>query len=73
VAVWCKAAPGNQALMVRAEPERYFVPPYVGPSGWVGVWLDRNPDWAQVEELMRDSYRLVAPKKLAALLEEEDR
>jgi hypothetical protein len=72
-AVWCKAAPGNQALMVRAEPERYFVPPYVGPSGWVGVWLDRNPDWSEVNDLMRDSYRLVAPKKLAALLEEGDR
>jgi hypothetical protein len=70
-AVWCKAAPGNQALMVRAEPDRYFVPPYVGPSGWVGVWLDRNPDWAEVMELMRDSYRLVAPRRLAALLQEE--
>jgi hypothetical protein len=69
-AVWCKAAPGNQALMVRAEPERYFVPPYVGPSGWVGVWLDKRPDWKEVGELMRDSYRLVAPKKLAALLED---
>ena len=67
-AVWCKAAPGNQALMVRAEPARYFVPPYVGPSGWVGVWLDRSPDWSEVKELMRDSYRLVAPRKLAALL-----
>ena len=71
-AVWCKAAPGNQVLMVRAEPERYFVPPYVGPSGWVGVWLDRNPDWAEVRMLLRDSYRLVAPKKLAALLPSED-
>jgi hypothetical protein len=67
-AVWCKAAAGNQSLMVRAEPARYFVPPYVGPSGWVGVWLDRNPDWSEVKDLMRDSYRLVAPKKLAALL-----
>jgi len=72
-AVWCKAAPGNQALMVRAEPQRYFVPPYVGPSGWVGVWLDRKPDWAEVNALLCDSYRLVAPKKLAALLEEADR
>jgi hypothetical protein len=72
-AVWCKAAAGNQALMLRAEPERYFVPPYVGPSGWVGVWLDRNPDWSEVKDLMRDSYRLVAPKRLAALLEEDDR
>lgn len=69
-AVWCKAAPGNQALMVRAEPDRFFVPPYVGPSGWVGVWLDRRPDWSEVRELMRDSYRLVAPKRLAAQLED---
>jgi hypothetical protein len=72
-AVWCKAAPGNQALMVRAEPERYFVPPYVGPSGWVGVWLDRNPDWSEVQGLLCDSYRLVAPKKLVALTQDADR
>ncbi|HXE57414.1 MAG TPA: MmcQ/YjbR family DNA-binding protein [Gemmatimonadales bacterium] len=68
-AVWCKAAPGNQELMVRAEPERYFVPPYVGPSGWIGVWLDRGVDWGTVADLTRDSYRLVAPKKLVAELE----
>ena len=69
-AVWCKAAPGNQSLMVRAEPDRYFVPPYVGPSGWVGVWLDRGPDWAEVGDLMCDSYRLIAPKKLQAVLDQ---
>jgi hypothetical protein len=68
-AVWCKAAPGNQSLMVRAAPDRFFVPPYVGPSGWVGVWLDREPDWTEVRELMRDSYRLIAPKKLQAALD----
>jgi hypothetical protein len=69
-AVWCKAAPGNQSLMVRAAPDRFFVPPYVGPSGWVGIWLDRDPDWAEVRELMRDSYRLIAPKKLLAALDQ---
>ncbi len=69
-AVWCKAGPGNQALMVAAEPSRYFVPPYVGPSGWIGVWLDRQPDWKEVTALMRDSYRLIAPKKLLAQLDE---
>jgi hypothetical protein len=69
-AVWCKAAAGNQALMVKAEPDRYFAPPYVGPSGWVGIWLDRQPDWAEVDDLLRDSYRLIAPKKLLALLKE---
>jgi hypothetical protein len=69
-AVWCKAGPGNQALMVAAEPGRYFVPPYVGPSGWIGVWLDRSPDWKEVSALMRDSYSLIAPKKLLAQLDD---
>jgi hypothetical protein len=67
-AVWCKAAPGNQSLMVRAAPGRFFVPPYVGPSGWVGVWLDRDPDWSEVDDLLRDSYRLIAPRKLLVTL-----
>jgi hypothetical protein len=69
VAVWCKAAPGNQALMVQAEPERFFVPPYVGPSGWVGVHLDRRVKWRAVAALLHDAYRLVAPKRLAARLD----
>lgn len=64
-AVWCKAGPGNQALMIRAAPERFFVPPYVGPSGWVGIWLDQETDWKELAELLRDSYRLVAPKRLS--------
>ncbi len=68
-AVWCKAAPGNQSLMVSAAPKRFFVPPYVGPSGWVGVWLDRGVDWRELTGLLRDSYRLVAPKRLASRLE----
>jgi hypothetical protein len=66
--VWCKAAPGNQAVMVQASPERFFVPPYVGPSGWIGIRLDQNPDWREVGELMLDAYRLVAPKRLLAIL-----
>jgi len=69
-AVWCKAAPGNQGLMVRANPDRFFVPPYVGPNGWIGIRLDRSPDWKEVGELMRDSYRLVAPKRLIKVLDE---
>ena len=69
-AVWVKAAPGNQELMVRAEPDRYFVPPYVGPSGWIGVWLDGDVDWPTLKELVHDSFRLVAPKRVAALLKD---
>ena len=68
-AVWAKAAPGNQALMIKANPDRFYVPPYVGPSGWIGIRLDKNPDWKEVGELMRDAYRLVAPKKLLATLD----
>lgn len=64
-AVWCKAGPGNQEVMVQMAPRRFFVPPYVGPSGWVGVWLDGAVDWKELEGLLRDSYRLTAPKRLA--------
>ena len=71
-AVWCKAAPGNQELMIRAAPKRFFKPPYVGPSGWVGVWLDGKVDWTEVDGLLRDSYLLVAPKKLGLRLREEE-
>jgi hypothetical protein len=70
-AVWCKAAPGNQELMIRAAPERYFKPPYVGPSGWVGIWLDGMVDWSEVADLLRDSYLLTAPKKLGCLVRGE--
>jgi hypothetical protein len=63
-AVWCKATRSNQSVMVEIAPHRFFVPPYVGPSGWVGVWLDGEVDWTELAELLRDAYRLVAPKRL---------
>ena len=63
-----KAAPVNQRLMVDAAPDRFFVPPYVGPSGWVGVWLDGKVDWAELADFLRDGYRMTAPKKLLARL-----
>ena len=68
-AVWLKAGPGNQVLMVRAAPHRFFVPPYVGPSGWVGAWLDGAVEWEELAALLRDAYRLVAPKRLATQLD----
>ena len=66
-AAWCKAVPENQRLLVRAAPDRYFIPPYVGPSGWVGVWLGRGTDWRELADLLRDGYRMVAPKRLKDL------
>ncbi len=67
-AVWFKAGPGNQSLMVKAAPQRFFVPPYVGPSGWVGACLDGGMEWEELGTLLRDAYRLVAPKRLAMKL-----
>lgn len=68
-AVWLNAAPGNQALMIAAAPGQYFRPPYVGPNGWVGVYLDGGvTDWDELADLLRDSWRLAAPKKLLATL-----
>ena len=56
-------------MLVRADPKRYFVPPYVGKSGWVGAFIDRGADWEIVADLLRDAYRLTAPKKLLAQLD----
>lgn len=67
-AVWCKAQEGSQELLVQADPDRFFVPPYLGHKGWVGMWLDRRVNWTEVAELVRRSYRLIAPKKLTAAL-----
>jgi hypothetical protein len=52
------------------DPERYFVPPYVGVHGWVGVHLDRDPDWEYIADLIADSYRMTAPKRLVKQLDE---
>jgi hypothetical protein len=62
---WCKAPEGSQMVLVGADPDRFFVPPYIGHKGWVGVRLDPEPDWAEVAALVRRSYRLIAPKRLS--------
>jgi len=66
VAVWCKAPPGSQQVLVGADPKRFFVPPYVGPKGWIGITLDRKVDWQEVAALIERSYRLIAPKHRAS-------
>lgn len=67
---WCAAGPGVQSMLVAEAPGRYFVPPYLGHRGWLGVYLDVPQDWDELEELVIDAYRLVAPKRLAALIDE---
>jgi len=61
-----KAGPGVQEALVASDPERFFVPAYVGHKGWVGAWLTVDQDWDEIAELIEDSYRLIAPKRLAA-------
>jgi predicted DNA-binding protein (MmcQ/YjbR family) len=69
VSFWCKAPPGSQAILVEADPARFFAPPYVGHKGWVGMRIDDGgADWAEVALLVRRSYGLTAPKGLAARL-----
>lgn len=69
IAIWCKAPPGAQAMLVASDPARFFVPPYVGPRGWIGLRLDvGEPDWEQVRDLAIESFRMSAPKRLAALV-----
>jgi predicted DNA-binding protein (MmcQ/YjbR family) len=70
VSVWFKAPPGSQPVLIGADAETFFRPPYVGHKGWVGMRLDAKPDWKEVETLLRRSYRLTAPKKLAATVTE---
>lgn len=62
----CKAGPGAQDVLVHSDPDRFFVPKYTGHNGWVGIHLDGKPDWGLIDELVRESYRMIAPKRLAA-------
>ncbi len=73
LAFWCAAPAGAQQALVAAEPDRFFVPPYVGPRGWLGVWLDRPVDWDEVADLVAEAYRTVAPKRLLAVLDDDRR
>ena len=69
LALICKAPLGEQVALVSSQPEQYFVPPYLGHRGWVGYWLDSaSVDWAEVEEMLTEAYRLAAPKLLATRL-----
>jgi hypothetical protein len=67
IALWLKASTGVQSLLVEAEPEKYFTPPYQGVFGWIGVHLDKTDD-AEIAFHVRQAYLLVAPKKLQAIL-----
>jgi hypothetical protein len=67
VGVVCKVAPGDNSRLVASQPARFYMPAYVGPKGWVALRLDTGEiEWDEVAELVSDSYRRIAPKRLAA-------
>lgn len=68
LSTWLPQPLGVQETLIEADPKRFFRPPYVGPSGWVGMVLDTKPDWDMVAALVRDAYRHVATAKLRARL-----
>jgi len=63
-ALWCAAPEGMQSMLVEADPERFFVPRYVGHRGWLGVRLDRGRHWDELAGIAEDAYAAVAPPKL---------
>jgi len=63
IAVWLPAPLGEQEAMVFTDPARFFRPPYVGPRGWVGVRIDRRPNWTVVTKLVEQAYGMVAAPK----------
>lgn len=69
VHIWCPAPAGAQEQMVEAEAERFFRPPYVGGRGWLGLYLDVDPDWEEVSGIVEEAFRHVAPKTVLKQLD----
>jgi hypothetical protein len=70
VTLWADGHHANQfPHLAASEPARFFLPPYVGGRGWVGVRLDAGIDWTEIAELCQDAYRVIAPARLVALLD----
>jgi len=68
-AIWCAAPVGDQQLLVDADETKFFVPPYVGHRGWLGVRLNDGVDWEELTGIVEDAYCTVAPQKLVAELD----
>jgi predicted DNA-binding protein (MmcQ/YjbR family) len=68
VAVWVKAPPMVQEILVKSDSWRFFIPAYMGPKGWVGVRLDDQVSWDELAAILKDGYLMSAPKKLSGCL-----
>lgn len=70
VALWCNANTDARDAVVAADPDRFFVPPYMGGRGWLGARLDKRLGWKRITGIVEHGYRLTAPKRIAALLDD---
>jgi hypothetical protein len=71
-AIWCAAPEGVQRMLTQSDPEKFFVPPYVGHRGWLGVRLDRGLDWDELAGIAEDAFAEVAPPKLLEVARERE-
>lgn len=62
LAVWVRATHEAQDLFVQSDPKRFFIPPYVGVQGWIGIRLEGRPPWRTIEDLLGDAHRLAVTK-----------
>lgn len=70
VSVCCRSQLGENVDRVSRDPDKYYLPAYIGPRGWFGLRLDRGPvNWSEVENVVENSYRLAAPKSLVKALD----
>ena len=65
IALWLRSPDGAQPYYTESDPDNYFVPPYVGPKGWLGVHLDRDLSWDTIATRVREAYEAVAPASLS--------
>jgi hypothetical protein len=63
LALWVPAPDGVQAMLVDSNPDHYFVPPYVGHCGWIGVRLDRSAPWSEVSSVLESAHQLLSAKR----------
>ena len=70
-AVWIKAPPGAQEALIESDPKKFYRPKYLGPSGWIALRLSDSTNWNEVGALLEQGFRLVAPKRAIAKLDEK--
>jgi hypothetical protein len=62
LALWCASSSDVQQMLATSRPEQFFVPPYVGHMGWIGVRLDRDLSWAEIADVIKDAHEIVLEK-----------